>query len=221
MNCRAEDIVHPRLLVFVFYPVVQPGVLKGLNQRMKVLIKNMVCDRCKYVIQTVLEEMELRPVSVNLGEVDFGSAVLDVEQLERFRKKIEPLGFELINDKKSRLIESVKKYVIAFVQLQDRPEKTKISDYLRDHLHRDYTYLSSLFSAVEGVTIEQYFINQKIEKTKEFLVYDELTLTEIAFRLGYSSVAHLSRQFKKVTGLTPSHFKRLKDSKQRKSIDKV
>ena len=107
------------------------------------------------------------------------------------------------------------------MQLQDRPEKTKISDYLRDHLHRDYAYLSSLFSAVEGVTIEQYFINQKIEKTKEFLVYDELTLTEIAFRLGYSSVAHLSRQFKKVTGLTPSHFKRLKDSKQRKSIDKV
>jgi AraC family transcriptional regulator len=188
---------------------------------MKVLIKNMVCDRCKYVIQTVLEEMELRPVSVNLGEVDFGSTVLDVEQLERLRDKIEPLGFELINDKKSRLIESVKKYVIAFVQHQDRPEKTKISDYLRDHLHRDYTYLSNLFSAVEGVTIEQYFINQKIEKTKEFLVYDELTLTEIAFRLGYSSVAHLSRQFKKVTGLTPSHFKRLKDSKQRKSIDKV
>ena len=181
----------------------------------------MVCDRCKYVIQNVLDELELRPAAVNLGEVDFGSAQLDAEQLERFRDKIEPLGFELISDKKSRLIESIKKYVIAFVQQQDRPEKMKISDYLGDHLHRDYTYLSNLFSAVEGVTIEQYFINQKIEKTKELLVYDELTLTQIAYRLGYSSVAHLSRQFKKVTGLTPSHFKRLRDSKQRKSIDKV
>ena len=188
---------------------------------MKVLVKNMVCDRCKYVIQNVLEELELRSVAVNLGEVDFGSTELDVEQLERFRNKIEPLGFELISDKKSRLIENIKKYVIAFVQQQETSEKTKISDYLHDHLHRDYTYLSNLFSVVEGVTIEQYFISQKIEKTKEFLVYDELTLTEIAFRLGYSSVAHLSRQFKKVTGLTPSHFKRLRDSKQRKSIDKV
>ena len=188
---------------------------------MKVLVKNMVCDRCKYVVQKVLDELGLRPVGVNLGEVDFGSTVLDAEQLERFRNKIEPLGFELINDKKSRLIESIKKHVIAFVQQQDRPEKTNISEYLHDHLHRDYTYLSNLFSAVEGVTIEQYFINQKIEKTKEYLVYDELTLTEIALRLGYSSVAHLSRQFKKVTGLTPSHFKTLRDSKQRKSIDKV
>ena len=153
--------------------------------------------------------------------MDFGNEVLDVEQLERFRNKIEPLGFELINDKKSRLVESIKKNVIAFVGQQETPEKTKISDHLHDRLNRDYTYLSNLFSAVEGVTIEQYFINQKIEKTKEYLVYDELTLTEIAFRLGYSSVAHLSRQFKKVTGLTPSHFKRLRDSKQRKSIDKV
>jgi AraC-like DNA-binding protein len=188
---------------------------------MKILVKNMVCDRCKYVIQQVLVELDLRPVAINLGEVDFGSTVLDVEQLERFRNKIVPLGFELINDKKSRLIENIKKCVIAFVQRQEAPEKIRISDYLGDHLHHDYTYLSNLFSAVEGVTIEQYFINQKIEKTKEFLVYDELTLTEIAFRLGYSSVAHLSRQFKKVTGLTPSHFRRLRDSKRRKSIDKV
>ena len=188
---------------------------------MKVFVKNMVCDRCKYVVQEVLDELGLRPVAVNLGEVDFGSAVLEAGQLERFRNKIEPLGFDLINDKKSRLIESIKKYVIASVQQQDGPEKTNISEYLHDHLHRDYTYLSNLFSAVEGVTIEQFFINQKIEKTKEYLVYDELTLTEIALRLGYSSVAHLSRQFKKVTGLTPSHFKQLRDSKQRKSIDKV
>lgn len=188
---------------------------------MKVLIKNMVCDRCNFVIQNVLEELKLSPATVTLGEVDFGDASLDAEQLERLRCKIEPLGFELINDKKSRLIENIKKHVIAFVQQQDTPAKTKISSYLADHLHHDYTYLSNLFSAVEGVTIEQYFIHQRIEKTKELLVYDELTLTEIAYRLGYSSVAHLSRQFKKVTGLTPSHFKRLRDSKQRKSLDKV
>lgn len=188
---------------------------------MKILIKNMVCDRCKLVVQSVLAELELGPTTVTLGEVDFGDAALDIDQLERFRHKIEPLGFELINDKKSRLIENIKKHVIAFVQQQDTPVKTKISGYLADRLHHDYSYLSNLFSAVEGVTIEQYFIHQKIEKTKELLVYDELTLTEIANRLGYSSVAHLSRQFKKVTGLTPSHFKGLRDSKQRKSIDKV
>lgn len=188
---------------------------------MKVLIKNMVCDRCKFVIQGVLTELELSPAAVTLGEVDFGEAALDADQLERFRHRIEPLGFELINDKKSRVIESIKQHVIAFVLQQNTPVKTKISDYLAAHLQRDYSYLSNLFSAVEGVTIEQYFIHQKIEKTKELLVYDELTLTEIAYRLGYSSVAHLSRQFKKVTGLTPSDFKRLRDGKQRKSIDKV
>ncbi|NIO42901.1 MAG: helix-turn-helix domain-containing protein [Burkholderiales bacterium] len=188
---------------------------------MKVLVKNMVCDRCKYVIENVLNEVNLKPTSVTLGEIDFGDAEVDADRLEEFRSKIEPLGFELINDRKGRLIENIKKCVIALIQQQDALEKTKISDLLGSHLHHDYTYLSNLFSAVEGVTIEQYFISQKIEKTKELLVYDELTLTEIAYRLGYSSVAHLSRQFKKVTGMTPSQFKRLRDGKQRKSIDKV
>ncbi len=188
---------------------------------MKVLLKNMVCDRCIFVIQNVLDDLEIDSVAVNLGEVDFGNRMLDPAQLEQFRDKITTLGFELINDKKGRLIEGIKKNVIAFVQHSEALESTKLSDYLASHLHQDYQYLSNLFSSVEGVTIEHYFINQRIEKTKELLVYDELTLTEIAFRLGYSSVAHLSGQFKKVTGLTPSHFKRLRDSQQRKSIDKV
>lgn len=188
---------------------------------MKVLIKNMVCDRCNFVVQNVVDDLSLGPASVTLGEVDFGDGVLDTDQLEQFRCRIEALGFELINDRKSRLIENIKKQVIAFVQQQDTSVKVKISEFLGDRLHHDYGYLSNLFSAVEGVTIEQYFIRQKIEKTKELLVYDELTLTEIAYRLGYSGVAHLSRQFKKVTGLTPSHFKRLRDAGQRKSIDKV
>ena len=188
---------------------------------MKIYIKNMVCDRCLLVIQNVLDELKLKTVAIKLGEVDFGDTSLDDGQLEQIRNQVEPLGFELINDKKSRLIEKIKKHLIIFVQQQDAPEKVKLSDYLSNHLHHDYTYLSNLFSAVEGVTIEHYFILMKIEKTKELLVYDELTLTEIAFRLGYSSIAHLSRQFKKVTGMPPSHFKLLTDNSPRKSIDKV
>ena len=188
---------------------------------MKLYIKNMVCDRCTLVISNLLSEMQLKPVSVQLGEVDLGELQLDNEQLEQFRQRVEALGFELINDKKSQLIESIKKYLITFVQNQDGVEKIKLSDYLSNSLHHDYNHLSHLFSSVEGVTIEQYLINQKIEKAKELLVYDELSLTEISYRLGYSSLAHLSRQFKKITGMTPSAFKQLRDPKQRQSLDKV
>ena len=188
---------------------------------MKILIKNMVCDRCKMVIQNVLDELELKPQAVYLGEVDFGDATIAAQVLEQFQNKIVPLGFEIINDKKTRLIENIKKQVISLVQQPQAPQKVKLSEYLGSQLHHDYTHLSNLFSTVEGVTIEQYFINQKIEKTRELLVYDELTLTQISYRLGYSSVAHLSRQFKKVTGMTPSQFKQLRDSNQRQSLDKV
>ncbi len=188
---------------------------------MKLLIKNMVCDRCKMAIEDVLAELDLVPTSVQLGEIELGEENLQGEQLEQFRKKIDVLGFELINDKKTRLIENIKKTVIALAQQQGGIEKVKLSEYLSNRLFHDYTHLSNLFSTVEGVTIERYFINQKIEKTRELLVYDELTLTEIADRLGYSSVAHLSRQFKKVTGMTPSQFKQLRDGKQRRSHDKV
>jgi AraC family transcriptional regulator len=188
---------------------------------MKLLVKNMVCDRCKMAVEDVLAGLGLVPVSVQLGEVDLGDMVLDDEQLEQFRDKIETLGFELINDKKTRLIENIKKAVIELVHASDAPEKIKLSVYLSGRLFHDYTHLSNLFSTVEGVTIEQYVINLKIEKTRELLVYDELTLTGIADRLGYSSVAHLSRQFKKVTGMTPSQFKRLRDGRQRKALDKI
>jgi AraC-like DNA-binding protein len=181
----------------------------------------MVCDRCKLVIQNVLDELDLKPNAVYLGEVDFGDDTIDAETLENFRQKIVPLGFEIINDKKTRLIENIKKQVIMLVQEQQAAEKLKLSEYLSAHLFHDYTHLSNLFSTVEGVTIERYFINQKIEKTRELLVYDELSLTQIADRLGYSSVSHLSRQFKKVTGMTPSQFKQLRGSNQRQSLDKV
>jgi AraC-like DNA-binding protein len=188
---------------------------------MKILIKNMVCDRCNLAIKDVLADLDLTARSVQLGEVDLGEANLEGEQLEQFREKIEALGFELINDKKTQLIENIKKAVITLVQAPEPAGKVKLSVYLSNRLFHDYTHISNLFSTVEGVTIEQYFINQKIEKTRELLVYDELTLTEIADRLGYSSVAHLSRQFKKITGMTPSQFKHLRDGRQRKSLDKV
>ena len=188
---------------------------------MKILIKNMVCGRCKMVIQNVLDDLKLKPQAVHLGEVDFADEYIDPAVLAQFQKKITPLGFELINDKKTRLIENIKKQVIGLAQQPQAAEKVKLSEYLSQTLFHDYTHLSNLFSTVEGVTIEQYFINQKIEKTRELLVYDELSLTAIADRLGYSSVSHLSRQFKKVTGMTPSQFKLMQGSNHRQSLDKV
>ena len=188
---------------------------------MKIYIKNMVCDRCKYAVQTILDELSIRPLDIKLGEVDLGDIELTAAQSSAFRERLESLGFELISDKKSKLIENIKMHVIALVQNPRETEKVKLSEYLSQRLFHDYTYLSNLFSAVEGVTIEQFFINQKIEKVKEFLVYDELTLTEISYRLNYSSVAHLSRQFKKVTGQTPSQFKQIRDNSKRKPLDKV
>jgi len=188
---------------------------------MKILVKNMVCDRCTLVIRNVLRDLDIEAVGVKLGEVDLGDRVLDDVTFSEFKETIEGLGFGLVNDRKSQLIENTKKAIIALVHDSDGMGKVKISDYLSERLFHDYTYLSNLFSSVEGVTIEQYFINQKVEKAKELMVYDELTLTEIAFRLGYSSVAHLSRQFKKVTGQTPSEFKKLRDGGMRNSLDKV
>ncbi|MEA4982682.1 MAG: AraC family transcriptional regulator, partial [Paludibacter sp.] len=131
-----------------------------------------------------------------------------------------PYGFQLIDDKKSRIIEKVKNTIVDLVHLHDNNIQTNLSDVLSDALHLDYKYLSNIFSEVEGTTIEKYFIAQKIEKVKELLVYDELSLSEIALRLNYSSVAYLSNQFKKVTGLTPSHFKQVGENK-RKPLDQV
>src|SRR5690606_28337477 len=130
------------------------------------------------------------------------------------------LGFEVIDDRKSLIIEKIKNIIIDLVHHQDNDTKSNLSDVLSSKLHHDYNYLSNLFSEIEGTTIEKYFIAQKIEKVKELLVYDELSLSEIAFRLNYSSVAYLSNQFKKVTGLTPSHFKQIREDK-RKSLDEV
>ena len=187
---------------------------------MKVYIKNMVCDRCKLVIDNVIQELNLPPAMVQLGVVEF-AADLSAQQLHALSQHIESLGFALINDKKTQLIEKIKSEIIQLVHGPRALAKLKLSDVLKNRLHHDYNYLSGLFSSVEGVTIEHYFIHQKIERAKELLVYDELNLTQIADQLGYSSVAHLSSQFKKVTGLTPTYFKQLKDAKQRLPLDKV
>lgn len=179
----------------------------------------MVCNRCKMVVKAELERLGYTPRIVELGEVVLDNELTDTEKLN-IDEALQRVGFSIIDDKKSRLIEKIKNLIIELVHRQNDEIKTNLSDYLSSLLNHDYSYLTHLFSEVEGTTIEKYYIAQKIEKVKELLVYDELTLSEIAFQLHYSSVAHLSNQFKKVTGLTPTHFKNIRDQK-RKSLDEV
>ncbi|MBX3162984.1 MAG: helix-turn-helix transcriptional regulator [Bacteroidetes bacterium] len=184
-----------------------------------VFIKNMVCNRCIMVVQNELDKLGLEVKNIKLGEVNLDKE-LTSEQKDKLDNALIPLGFEVIDDKKSRIIEKIKNIIIDLVHYQNNDSKINLSEVLSNQLHHDYNYLSNLFSEVEGTTIEKYFIAQKIEKVKELLVYDELSLSEIASRLNYSSVAYLSNQFKKVTGLTPSHFKQIKEDK-RKPLDRV
>ncbi len=186
---------------------------------MKLYIKNMVCNRCIMVVKSELEKLGYKPLSVELGEAEI-ERELSKEEKQRLTNVLQGLGFDLIDDRKSRLIERIKNLIIELVHEKDSQLKTSLSDYLTTHLHHDYHYLSNLFSEVEGTTIEKFFINQKIEKVKELLVYDELSLSEISHRMNYSSVAYLSSQFKRVTGLTPSHFRNIKTLK-RKPLDEV
>ena len=188
---------------------------------MKIYIKNMVCDRCIMAVENELKNLKIKPKSIELGEVDLGDNDLSKELLAVLSERLNKIGFELIDDKKSKIIERIKTFIIEQVHYQNHQENINLSTSLSEDLHYDYNYLSNLFSSIEGITIEQFHIQQKIERVKELLVYDELSLSEIAFQLGYSSVAYISNQFKKVTGLTPSYFKKLKDNKQRKAIDKL
>ncbi len=179
----------------------------------------MVCIRCKMVVKQELEKLGLHYTTVELGEVE----VLEdfsVEQHDRFQAALLKSGLELMDDKKSVLIQKIKNVIVELVHYSDEPLTLKLSEFLSHKLNHDYTYLANLFSEVQGTTIEKFFISHKIERVKELLVYNEVTLTEIAFRLHYSSVAHLSTQFKKLTGLTPSHFKQLKD-KRRSMLEDV
>lgn len=182
-------------------------------------IKNMVCNRCIMMVQNELDKLDLNVKNIRLGEVTFDKELI-VEEKRKLDEALTLFGFQVIDDKKSLIIEKIKNIIIDLVHHQNNDAKTNLSDVLSSQLHHDYNYLSNLFSDIEGTTIEKYFIAQKIEKVKELLVYDELSLSEIAFRLNYSSVAYLSNQFKKVTGLTPSHFKQIKEDK-RKPLDEV
>ncbi|AWM13353.1 AraC family transcriptional regulator [Epilithonimonas vandammei] len=182
-------------------------------------IKNMVCNRCILVVQNELDKLGIEATNIKLGEIILKKDLTTAER-EALENVLDPLGFQVIDDKKSRMIEKIKNVIIDLVHHQDNDAKTNLSDVLSDALHHDYNYLSNLFSDIEGTTIEKYFIAQKVEKIKELLVYDELSLSEIADRMNYSSVAYLSNQFKKVTGLTPSHFKQIREDK-RKPLDKV
>jgi AraC family transcriptional regulator len=183
-------------------------------------IKNMVCDRCKMVVEDSFKKVGAHVVSTELGEIQTAEN-LSASQLENLAALLNGHGFELLDDRQSRIVEKIKNVVIELIHNpQHEHFKSNFSDYLSEKLNRDYSGLSTLFSAHEGTTIEQYIIRQKIERVKELLMYDEQSLSQIADELQYSSVGHLSNQFKKVTGLTPSQFKLSKD-KNRQSLDRV
>lgn len=180
---------------------------------MKLYIKNMVCQRCQIAVKYELEKLGLHHTKVELGETEIMED-LSTEQWDVLSDSMKNIGLELLDDKKNILVERIKTLIIQLVHFNDEQIKTNLSDYLSEKLNHNYTYLSNLFSEVKGTTIEKFYLLNKIERAKELLVYDELNLTEIAWKLHYSSVAHLSNQFKKLTGLTPSHFKNLKSKKR-------
>ncbi|SFQ66393.1 Helix-turn-helix domain-containing protein [Flavobacterium akiainvivens] len=179
----------------------------------------MVCNRCIMAVENVLKSLDIKYLSVTLGEVEVGEEPA-AETLSQLDDKLQAIGFEIIEDKKSQLIERIKTEIVYLVHHSGEVLNTNLSVWLSGKLHYDYTYLSNLFSEVEGTTIEKYYIAQRIEKVKELLVYDEFTLLQIADMLGYSSAAYLSGQFKKVTGFTPSHYKDIKENKRR-SLDQL
>lgn len=184
---------------------------------MKLYIKYMVSIRCKMVVKAELENLGLKYRTVDFGEVEMAESI-SKDKREQLKNALLKSGLELMDDKKAILIEKIKSVIIEMVHYADDKPKTNFSDYLTEKLGYDYTYLANLFSEVTGVTIEYFIIAHKIERVKELLIYDELNLTEISYKLNYSSVAHLSTQFKKVTGLTPSFFKELK--KKRRSTSR-
>jgi AraC-like DNA-binding protein len=173
----------------------------------------MVCLRCKMVVKEELTKLGLHFVTIELGEVEVLGKIT-ARQHDQLKSALVKSGLELMDDKNSVLIEQIKTAIIELVHYSKEPLIIKFSEYLSQKLNHDYTYLANLFSVVQGTTIEKFYITHKIERVKELLIYDELNLTEIAYKMNYSSVSHLSTQFKKVTGLTPTHFKQLKDKRR-------
>ena len=185
----------------------------------KLYIKNMVCRRCILAVEDIFSKQAIDIAHIQLGEVVLQKELPDVK-LESLREDLKKVGFELLDDQKQQLIERIKTTIVTQVHHSAEAEKHKLSEVLSASLNKDYSYLSNLFSEVEGITIEKFYIQQRIERVKEMLIYDELTLSEIAFKNGFSSVAHLSSQFKKTTGLTPKYFK-ASGTQQRRAIDKI
>jgi AraC-like DNA-binding protein len=179
----------------------------------------MVSNRCKMAVRAELKKMGLHFTPVELGEVEIMENIT-MEQRKLIEIGLHSSGLELMADKKAMLIEKIKNIIIEMVHYNEEATKMNFSDFLSEKLDRDYSYMANLFSEVQGTTIEQFIIAHKIERIKELIIYDELNITEIAWKMNYSSVAHLSNQFKKMTGLSPSHFKKLKN-KRRKSIEDI
>lgn len=179
----------------------------------------MVSNRCKMAVKEELKKLGLHFIVVDLGEVEIMENISPDQRLE-LKATLLSSGLELMDDKRAMLIEKIKNTIIEMVHHSDEFIKTNFSDYLSEKLNHDYTYLANLFSEVQGSTIEHFIISHKVERIKELIIYNELNITEIAYKMNYSSVAHLSNQFKKVTGLSPSHFKNLKD-KRRSPIEEI
>lgn len=175
-----------------------------------IYIKNMVCRRCIYTVTEVFQENGVSPLKVELGVVTLAQPLLPA-QWHEIQARLEQDGFEVIDDKRMRIVEQIRVGVIELVHHAEELEKVNLSDYLQQKCHREYSFLSKLFTEMQGISIEKYYIHQKIERVKELLFYDELSVGEIADKLHYSSVAHLSGQFKSVTGLSPTQFKRMKE----------
>jgi AraC-like DNA-binding protein len=185
---------------------------------MELYIKNMVCPRCISAVEGVFENLNIPVKNVLLGQVTAKEA-LDSSEIEEVRSSLKGLGFELIDDKRKQLVEQIKSVIVQSVHHKDdEPLKKNLSDILSEEVGYEYKYLSTLFSEMTGTTIEKFQIKHKIERVKELIVYDQLSLKEIAFQLGYSSEAYLSNQFKKVTGVSPTHFKQIG---KRTPLDKI
>jgi AraC-like DNA-binding protein len=182
-------------------------------------IKNMVCNRCIMTVENILNQNNIPYAYVSLGEVEL-ERKLSAEETKAIDEDLQKVGFELIDKRVNKIIEDIKQAVLEYLNLGMDSQNLKLSSFITKNISYDYSYLSDLFSSIEGKTIEQYFILQRIEKVKELLVYDQLSLTEISYQTGFSSVHHLSSQFKKVTGLTPSHFKKI-GIERRRALDQL
>ena len=185
---------------------------------MFIYIKYMVSLRCKMIVKQELEKLGLHYLHVDLGTIEIKENITD-SQREQLRKSLKVFGLELLDDRRNIIIEKVKAVIIEMIHYSEELPKVNYSDYISEKLDYDYTYLANTFSEVKGITIQQYIIVNKIERAKELLLYGELNLTEISYKLHYSSVAHLSNQFKKVTGLTPTYFKKMKEKRLRNIED--